>query len=51
LANLKKTLRPFYKRAAKEVMRKQQELNQIRENSVSLYPKLWNQGKGTEQAQ
>jgi hypothetical protein len=51
LANLKKTLRPFYKRAAKEVMRKQQELNQIRENSVSLYPKLWSQGKGTEEAQ
>ena len=36
LVNLKKTLRPFYKKAAKEVMSKQQELNRIRESSLPL---------------
>mgnify|MGYP001822731017 CR=1 FL=1 len=35
LANLKKTLRPFYKKAAKEVMSKKEELNRIKENSLS----------------
>ena len=34
LANLKKTLRPFYKKAAKEVMSKQQELA----SSLPLHP-------------
>jgi hypothetical protein len=34
LANLKKSLRPFYKKAAKEVMNKKQELDRIREISL-----------------
>jgi len=34
LANLKKSLRPFYKKAAKEVMNKKDELNRIRETSL-----------------
>ena len=33
LVNLKKSLRPFYKKAAKEVMNKQGELNRIRQSS------------------
>jgi len=33
LAQLKKSLRPFYKKAAKEVMNKTEELNRIRTNS------------------
>ena len=32
LVNLKKTLRPFYKKAAKEVMRKSEELDRVRGN-------------------
>ena len=34
LAHLKKSLRPFYKKAAKEVMNKTNELNRIRANSL-----------------
>ena len=34
LAHLKKSLRPFYKKAAKEVMNKTKELNRIRANSL-----------------
>jgi len=34
LAHLKKSLRPFYKKAAKEVMSKTKELNRIRVNSL-----------------
>jgi len=37
LVNLKKTLRPFYKKSAKEVMKKTEELNRIR---VSLLPAI-----------
>ena len=36
LVNLKKSLRPFYKKAAKEVMNNQGELNRIRQNSPVL---------------
>jgi hypothetical protein len=35
LVHLKKSLRPFYKKAAKEVMRQTKELNRIRANSPS----------------
>jgi len=35
LVNLKKTLRPFYKKAAKEVMNKTEELDRIRINPLS----------------
>ena len=34
LVNLKKSLRPFYKKAAKEVMNKTEELNRIRVNPI-----------------
>jgi hypothetical protein len=37
LVNLKKSLRPFYKKAAREVMNNKEELDRIEENSLSTY--------------
>ena len=40
LVNLKKSLRPFYKKAAKEVMNKKEELDRIGENSLPALAEL-----------